>query len=346
MKRKNIRSFRCPECKSANLTIEDARQETEEIIDGNLLCADCRASYQVHNSVPRFVSEENYAQSFGFQWSIHQKTQLDSYTGLSVSRKRLFDVTGWPAKMPGQRILEAGSGAGRFTECLTETGAEIFSFDYSNAVNANWRNNGQCDRLQLFQADMRKLPLKIGSFDKVMCLGVLQHTPNPSESFQFLAEMVRPGGELVIDVYRRDFLALLQWKYVLRPLTKRVPQHALYKAISWVVPLLQPVAKNMRRVAGRAGARIAPIVDFSHLGLSEELNKEWTILDTFDMYAPAYDRPQTHDQVGQWYRAAGFEDVVVASGPNGLVGRGRRAALAVTSPGGGIGTTKCAESLA
>jgi SAM-dependent methyltransferase len=270
------------------------------------------------------VDQENYAKSFGFQWNIHQKTQLDSSTGLPVSRKRLLDATGWPPRMAGERILEAGSGAGRFTECLLTTGADVFSFDYSAAVDANWCNNRQSDRLQLFQGDLRKIPLERQSFDKVMCLGVLQHTPDPGLAFRCLAEMVRPGGELVIDVYRKDFLAPFQWKYVLRPLTKRIPKQTLYKVISRVVPLLLTVAKKMRSIAGSAGARLVPIVEYSHLGLSKEQNEQWAILDTFDMYSPAYDQPQSRETIERWFSGAGFVNIFVGDGPNGLVGKGTR----------------------
>ena len=52
--------------------------------------------FPVINGIPRFVPAENYADSFGFQWNIHDKTQLDSYTGFPISHDRVFGVTGWP----------------------------------------------------------------------------------------------------------------------------------------------------------------------------------------------------------------------------------------------------------
>lgn len=80
----------------------------------------------------------------------------------------------------------------------------------------------------------------------------------------------------------------------------------------------------MRKIAGRAGARIVPIVEYSYLGLPAELNAQWAILDTFDMYSPAYDQPQTREGIERWYREEGFLDVFVTPGPNGLIGKGRR----------------------
>lgn len=290
----------------------------------SLSCKGCGKAYPVRRHIPRFADDHNYSSSFGFQWDKHRQTQLDSQTGLAISRKRLFDSTGWPADMSGQLILEAGAGAGRFTECLLQTGARIFSFDFSSAVDSNYCNNGRSNRLALFQADIRQIPLPKYTFDKVLCLGVLQHTPNPEESFKSLVQMVKVGGEVVVDVYRKDILALLQWKYILRPVTRRMDRRKLYGLVSRVVPPLIPAAKVLRRVAGRAGARLVPIVEYSHLGLSTQQNTEWSILDTFDMYSPVYDYPQTRRTLLQWYVDAGFEEIIVKNGPNGLIGRGRR----------------------
>jgi len=344
MKPEDLAYFICPECHSANLRISAERLVAGEVQDGQILCSGCRKAYIVKNSVPRFVSQENYASSFGLQWTIHEKTQLDSQIGRHISRQRLFHVTGWSEDLAGQCVLEAGSGAGRFTEILLQTGAQVFSFDYSAAVEANQRNNGASQRLRLFQGDLRKIPLPRGTFDKVLCLGVLQHTPSPAAAFECLCEMVRPDGELVVDVYRKDLRAMMQWKYALRPVTKRMNQATLYRLVSRVVPAFLPFARVLRKIAGRVGARLLPIVEYSHLGLSPDQNNQWATLDTFDMYAPAYDFPQTRDTLERWYRDAGFVNVTIADGPNGLVGKGKRGEGIAQTNSTGVARLKCAES--
>lgn len=274
--------------------------------------------------VPRFVPHEQYTSSFGLQWNRHARAQLDSMTGKPISRDRLFQVTQWPARMEGERVLEAGCGAGRFTEVLAATGADVWSFDLSDAVEANAANNGHHPNVHVFQASITDIPFAPGQFDRVLCLGVLQHTPDPSAAFRALAAQVCPGGYLAIDVYRRDLAALLQWKYLLRPMTKRLPPERLYRMVATVVPRLLPAARLARRVAGRVGARLLPIAEYSHLGLPDDLVREWAILDTFDMYSPAHDHPQTLRTVRQWFADARFEDVVVERGPNGIIGHGKR----------------------
>jgi SAM-dependent methyltransferase len=325
MKVENLKLYRCPSCRSDQLALSSAQQIDDGWIEeGAIECGKCPAKFLITRGLPRFVPEANYADSFGFQWNIHRKTQLDSYSGLPISRNRVFGVTSWDADLRGERILEAGSGAGRFTEILVKTGADVISFDYSVAVDANYKNNGSNRNLNLFQGDIFNIPLEPASFEKVFCFGVLQHTPDPAAAFASLSTYVRPGGQLAIDVYRRDFFGWLQWKYLLRPVTKHMKKPTLYGLIEYVTPALIHVSKVLRKIAGRAGARFVPIVEFDHLGLSPELNRQWAILDTFDMYSPAHDHPQSLTDVRCWFESAGFVEIDVRKGPNGVVGMGRR----------------------
>jgi SAM-dependent methyltransferase len=327
MKMADIDKYLCTTCRSRLGIITGFQVNADgAVIDGNLACCSCGKPYPITGGIPRFVPAESYASSFGYQWNIHRKTQLDSFTGQPISTERLFSASGWSKRLEGQLILEAGSGAGRFTEVLLRTGAEVFSFDYSSAVEANFLNNGGESNLHLFQGDIFEIPLSKESFDKVICLGVLQHTPDPPEAFKKLAQHVKPGGELVIDVYGATFFSYLHWKYALRPLTRRMDKERLYRLISAIAPHVVPLAAALRRVAGRAGARLVPIVEYSHMGLPPEINEDWAILDTFDMYSPVHDHPQSIRTVNRWFTSEGFTNVSVRYGPNGIVGTGRKPA--------------------
>jgi SAM-dependent methyltransferase/uncharacterized protein YbaR (Trm112 family) len=321
LRRNDLGYYVCPQCRASAFRLRD--EEGDAIVENRLYCRNCGASFPVIQGIPRFVTGGNYAENFGLQWKNHSRTQLDSYTGLPISRNRLFDVTTWPTHLDGQTILEAGSGAGRFTEILLQTGATVFSFDYSAAVEANAVNNGHSPNLILFQGDIYNIPLRKHAFDKVICLGVLQHTPDPEKAFQALCPFVRKGGEIIVDIYSKRISSLLQWKYVLRPLTKRTGRQRLYRIIASFVPVLLPFSAFARRHGGRLGARLMPVADYSHLPLPYGLNKEWSILDTFDMYAPAHDHPQTLKTVQRWFKEAGLNDIHVGYGPNGIVGRGK-----------------------
>ncbi|MBM3792404.1 MAG: Trm112 family protein, partial [Acidobacteria bacterium] len=71
--------LRCPTCKGS-LTASVQDRADGEIASGLLCCGTCRKEYPVVQFVPRFVSSDNYASSFGFQWNLFGRTQLDSHT--------------------------------------------------------------------------------------------------------------------------------------------------------------------------------------------------------------------------------------------------------------------------
>src|SRR5258706_9588186 len=102
---------------------------------------------------------ENYAESFGFQWNRFARTQLDEEGG-KLSEERFFAQTRWPRSLPGEVIVEAGAGAGRFTPHAASTGARVFSLDYSNAIEAAKRNNERFANLRFLRGDPPALPLE------------------------------------------------------------------------------------------------------------------------------------------------------------------------------------------
>jgi ubiquinone/menaquinone biosynthesis C-methylase UbiE len=289
------------------LRLQNSVPSGEDIISGDLVSQDGQIRGTVKDSIPRFVSPDNYAANFGLQWRAHAGTQLDSRNGSNYSAQRIFESTGWPADMRGQRILEAGSGAGRFTEILAKTGADLFTFDFSRAVEANYSNNKRFPNVCFFQADIYRIPLPDEYFDRVICLGVLQHTPDVAATFQALARKVKPGGYLAVDVYPKTIWQVVHWKYLLRPITTRMKPEPLYTFVKWYAPKLMPLAKIMRGIGGRAAARLVPILDQSDKNVAPEVQLDWTILDTYDALSAAYDQPQTDRTIREWYKAGGFD---------------------------------------
>src|SRR5439155_4955592 len=114
-----------------------------EDIDALVCPMGCRIP--VVNSIPRFTDSANYASGFGLQWNSFRKTQLDSYTGTTISRDRLSRCLGRSLEvLRGQTVLEVGCGGGRFTELMLGAGARVFACDLSVAVEVNYV---KCHRL-------------------------------------------------------------------------------------------------------------------------------------------------------------------------------------------------------
>ena len=320
----------CPGCAS-NLkikSIDSSNGSCGVIEQGTLECTQCHTNFPIIRNLPRFVPTESYASSFGFQWNRFDHIQIDRVMKNDLSRDRFYKTTGWPEQMEGQRILEAGCGAGRFTDLALETGAEVYAFDLSSAVEAAWRNNAESSRLTMFQASIYEIPLRKESFDKIFCMGVLQHCPDVAGAFRSLLPFLRPGGEIVIDVYEMK-PGFPKLKYIARPFFKPLGPEGTYRLLSWTIPPAFEIKKAICKIPAigpKLGALI-PIGPISHaprLIYSDEELKQVKILSALDMFSPVYDQPQRMEDVQKWFTDAGLVEVELKRGYNGINAKGKR----------------------
>ncbi len=268
------------------------------------------------NGALRLVQGNNYTESFGFQWNKFQKTQIDrEQTNSNLSRERFFAETGWkPEELIGKDLLEVGSGAGRFSQVvLDHTPANLYSIDYSDAVSANYRNNGHHgERFKLFQASIYEMPFPDNSFDKIFCFGVLQHTPDFKRSIKALIDKVKPGGEVVVDFYPvKGLWTKVHAKYIFRPFTRRMSHEKLLRRIERNAEWLMKLYFFFNKLGtGKIFNRFLPICDIKGTlpdNLSKKELKEWVILDTFDMFSPEHDHPQKISRVKKWFEESGMK---------------------------------------
>lgn len=327
---KSVEWLRCIGCGAPLRAESDSPSQNSEMIDvGRLICTSCGRVFPIVRSIARFVPTEDYAHSFGYQWNFFDKTQLDSHMGNDLSRERFFATTQWPQKMEGQVILEAGCGMGRFTQIALETGAEVVSFDLSTAVEANLRNNGDSPRVQIVQASIYEIPLKKESFDKVFCMGVLQHCPDVRAAFMSLVPFLKSGGEIVIDVYQKHTGLFPPLKYWARPFLTWMGPKGVHRFLSLLIPPAFYLKKALYKIplVGKPIGNLIPIGPISHaprLIFTDEVLVQVKILSALDMFSPVHDHPQTLETVRQWFADAGLADVYVGTGFNGVNAKGRK----------------------
>jgi len=296
----------------------------------------CRLGCQIPviAGIPRFVSSDSYAASFGKQWKAFRRTQLDSFTGVAISRDRLTRCLGGSLDaVLDKAVLEVGCGAGRFTELLLSSGARVFASDLSSAVEANYDNCHGAPGYFVCQADLHALPVHPGSFDVVVCLGVIQHTPEPEKAVAALSSFLKPGGLLVIDHYRygpEDMTPIRQ--RIRRFLVRRSPRFSL-GYVRFVVALLWPVHRllwNFRCHSPVAAARrkwlaISPVLDYHdyYSQLGPRLLYAWAALDTHDALTDRYKHKRTVEQIRKCLQGLGMEEIEAWYGGNGVEARAR-----------------------
>jgi 2-polyprenyl-3-methyl-5-hydroxy-6-metoxy-1,4-benzoquinol methylase/uncharacterized protein YbaR (Trm112 family) len=299
----------CPQC-AGGLKCAVAEAETNgSITTASLSCEQCHQDYPVRNGIPRFVPSDNYASSFGYQWNLFRREQLDSYNGTTLSADRFTTETGWTKSwMAGKWVADIGCGAGRFLDIASQMGCDVVGVDISNAVDAARDNLKDRPNVHLVQASVYNLPFQKGVFDACYCIGVLQHTPDPKAALASLPTLLKKGGEVAVTIYEARPLTRLYSKYWLRPITRRMKPQRLFAAIRASLTVLFPVTSTLFRVPvlGRVFGFVIPVSNLvTNPQLSRQQRYSWALLDTFDMLAPAYDFPQTFDATVETLQASG-----------------------------------------
>ena len=262
-----------------------------QVLAETVACGSCSTEHPIVAGIPRFVGQEHLA-SFGLQWNRYEVAHDDE------DRATFQAKTGVRLdELKGQRILDAGCGGGRYCKVAAEAGAFVVGADHSSAVEKASSLCGHLDNVRLVQADLKKLPFAEESFDLVFSIGVLHHDSNTRAVFDAVSKMVRPGGRMAVWLYR-----LNTWpqevinNFLRRRTTKMAPEK------------LEPWCRLGAFFGGIPLVKqsLSKVVNFSTHPVWEN-----RVCDTFDWYAPEYQYHHTTEELCDWYREAGFEDLVV-----------------------------------
>jgi len=280
-----------------------------------LVCVGCGRKYPVLKGVVRFVGEENYAGSFGFQWKLYARTQLDDASS-QKSERAFRRRTGFrPEDLAGKLVLDVGCGMGRFAEVATRWGAHVVGIDLSLASEVAAKNLTE-RAATIFQADVFKLPFAPESFDYIYSIGVLHHTPDCERAFKALPSLLKPGGRIAIWLYSA-YNPWYRMSDLYRKATRRMSPQTLHKLCGVVVPLygVHEVLKKIPLV-GRPVSRVLAWM----IPMSFSKDPTWRVLDTFDWYSPWYQSKHTYEEVFRWFEACGLEDLRVIEQPIAVQG--------------------------
>ena len=274
--------------------VELLKHATGQIDRGRLCCRGCGTSFPITNGIPRFVGGEDYVASFGRQWTRYAVERLDEDEA-TFQAKTGFRLS----ELAGRVVLDSGCGGGRYSFVAARHGARVIAVDMSRAIDRAARICVEFDRVEFVQADLLRLPFAEKSFDLAFSIGVLHHSSDAAAAFRQVASTVRPAGRLAVWLYRRNTAPQECINEVLRGITRRMNISQLEAlatagAVLGSIPLINSTLNKL--------------VNFSGHPVWEN-----RVCDTFDWYSPRYQSHHTVDELMDWFRAAGFSNLVELS---------------------------------
>lgn len=110
--------------------------------------------------------------------------------------ERLRAIREMVAEDPGHRILEIGGGTGHVLRMFRRSRLTLVDESRANVDAARRTLAGYDAELRVGRVD--ELGLPAGSFDRVICTQVLEHTTAPARVLDEIARLVAPGGRAII----------------------------------------------------------------------------------------------------------------------------------------------------
>jgi SAM-dependent methyltransferase len=298
--------LRCPVCHSVLGEQEDGYS-----------CAACSRRFPEVRGVVRFVEENNYADSFGYQWHQFQRTQMD-HQRRNLSELGFIRKTGLqPQDFKGKLVLDVGCGTGRFAEVATRWGARVVGIDLSAAAEVAAKNLADREFVAL-QCDVFALPFAPESFDLIYSMGVLHHTPDCEKAFKALPQYLKPGGIVAVWLYS-GYNKWYRFSDQYRKITHRMSPRALHRFFRVVVPFFYGLNRGLR-VIPVVGKPLAAAIHHV-FPVNTHTDPEVRILDTLDWYSPKYQSKHTYEQVFRWFESCGLKDMNIGNSPVGVRGR-------------------------
>ncbi len=311
----------CPHTRSA-LTLKEPEYDSNGLLISGKLYNERGDEYPIIRGVPRFVGQESYSQSFGYEWHRWSRVQFESEnigTRLAGHTTRMFDsVTDFTAqKINGGMVVEFGCGPGRFLDIVRTRGAKAVGLELSSAVDVARRNFAGDVNVLIVQGDILQPPFKNKVFDYGYTIGVLHHTPKPAHGLKQLVQLVKPGGKIACCVYEStDGKGLYDSKAVLayRWFFNSLPAGAGHVLARWYAYFsayilywfFAPAFRipGLSAIAGWLSSRLFPGVYYLR-------NAKWRVLDTFDAITPTYASTHTKTEVQAWFTEAGCVNTTV-----------------------------------
>jgi SAM-dependent methyltransferase len=256
---------------------------------GVVLCEDC-GLLRLDPAPPAGELHKYYPRNYWFAPDEDAASRLEEAYRRLVLRDHVRFVERAIRRAPAGPLLDVGCGGGLFLGIMRERGFAVTGLDISSdAARIAW----QRQRVPAVCGLLEQAPLREERFAAATLFHVLEHLPDPGEYLTAAYRLLKPGGRLVIQVPNAGC-----WQF--RVLGRRwngidVPRHLfdfrsrdIEKLISSrgfeivarkyfslrdnpaglassIAPVLDPMARRVRRIPESPGSRLAK--DLLYFGL-------------------------------------------------------------------------------
>ena len=140
------------------------------------------------------------------------------------------------APLAGRRVLDVGCGGGILAEAMAGRGAQVLGIDLADKplkVAQLHALEAGIDALDYRAVAVEALAAEMpASFDRVTCMEMLEHVPEPASVVQACMALVKPGGQVFFSTINRNakafLFAIVGAEHVLRMLPKGTHEYAKF----------------------------------------------------------------------------------------------------------------------
>ena len=239
-------------------------------------------------------------ENFSHEWDNHELGGRTWGMGLE-DRIEWFFLT--PIRLPleeldGKVLLDAGCGNGSQSVAYTRLGLEVIAVDLSSGLEHGhaFRKlypHARPERVHFVQADLQHPPLAHASVDLIHSAGVLHHTPDTRKTFETLCPLLRPAGTFYVWLYKHErFVTPLV--NTIRALTTRLPAALFARMAQLMAVPFRGFCMAVNALGIRAYGR---------------LSRREAALALMDIFGAPYAHYFSYEEVADWFRAKGFEQM-------------------------------------
>jgi SAM-dependent methyltransferase len=334
----------------SDLSLAADREADGEILEGMLATSDGR-SYAIREGVPRMAPEletgdeqADTRTTFGSKWAMITDEERQRLSGFQhrwfEERFGYGDEAGLARALQGaQWVLDAGTGPGIQAARLAKVSdAQVVGMDLSESVvRARTAFMPERANLNYIQGDALDPPLRPRSFDLVVADQMLHHTPDCRRAFDNMADLVKPGGQFAMYVYRVKPLIREMADEEVRKLTTKLSVDECMAFSEQVTELGRELSHLNAKITLEKGIPLLGLPAGEHdvqrliywtffkCFWNEDLGQGISDLVNFDWYHPPYASRHTEEEVLGWCQEDGLEPIHVDVIESGISVRARRA---------------------